>query len=120
MLEIRSKNPIHPGEMLREEFMVPLGLTTGRLARDLHVPRTRIERLVREQTSLSADTALRLSRYFGMSTRFWMGLQTSYELDCTALDADLNAALDAIVPLPRPDLEDGIPLAEGVPGDAAA
>lgn len=120
MLRIRFANPIHPGEMLREEFMVPLGLTAGRLARDIGVPRTRIERLVREQTTLSTDTAVRLARYFGMSQEFWMGLQTSYELDCAALDADLNAELDAIVPLPRPDLEGGIPVAEDVPGDAAA
>ena len=109
MLEIRFANPIHPGEMLREEFMKPLDLTAGRVARDLGVPRTRIERLVREQTALSPDTAVRLARYFNMSEGFWLGLQTSYELDCAAKDPDLMAALDAITPLPRPDLEGVLP-----------
>ena len=120
MLEIRCANPIHPGEMLREEFIVPLGLSAGKLARALGVPRTRIERLVREETALTADSALRLGRYFGTTARFWMNLQSAYELDCTARDTTLTAALDAIVPLERPDLEGGIPVAEDRPGDAAA
>ena len=81
MLEIRCANPIHPGEMLREEFIVPLGLSAGKLARALGVPRTRIERLVREETALTADSALRLGRYFGTTARFWMNLQTRYDLE---------------------------------------
>ena len=104
-MEIRFANPIHPGEMLREEFMVPLGLTPGRLARALGVPRTRIERLVREETGMTADTAARLGRYFKTSAQIWLNFQTSYELDCAAKDAKLTKALAAIEPLARPDLE---------------
>ncbi len=104
-MEIRFANPIHPGEMLREEFMVPLGLSAGKLAKALGVPRTRIERLVREETALSLDTAVRLARYFKMSDGFWTGMQTSYDLDCLHADKKRLAALDAIEPLERPDLE---------------
>ncbi len=85
-------NPIHPGEYLREEFLVPLGMSAGQLAKALGVPRTRIERLIREETALSPDTALRLARYFGMSTGFWINLQTSYEVDCAHADADRQRA----------------------------
>jgi addiction module HigA family antidote len=72
--------PVHPGEILREEFMVPLGLSGYGLAAACHVPRTRIERLSREETPVTADTALRLGRYFGTGPEFWMNLQTSYDL----------------------------------------
>jgi len=88
--------PIHPGEMLREEFLVPLGISAGQLAKALHVPRTRIERLVREETALSADTAMRLARYFGTTPDFWMNMQASYEISCAHADARLQAELDAI------------------------
>ncbi|MDD3518303.1 MAG: HigA family addiction module antitoxin [Chromatiales bacterium] len=71
---------IHPGEILREEFMVPLGLSANALAMALHVPAPRINEVVRERRSISADTALRLARYFGTSAEFWMGLQADYEL----------------------------------------
>ncbi len=74
--------PLHVGEVLREEFLSPLKLSPYFIAKALGVPRTRIERLVREETALTADTALRLSRYFGTSAEFWMNLQTGYELDC--------------------------------------
>jgi len=104
-MEIRFPNPIHPGEMLLEEFLKPLGLSAGKLAKAIGVPRTRIERLVREETALSVDTAVRLARYFGMSGDFWVGLQTSYELDCLQADKKRLAMLDAIEPLPRPDLK---------------
>ena len=97
--------PIHPGEILREEFMVPLKLTAGRIARDIGVPRSRIERLARAQTALTADTAARLACYFRTSTGFWMALQTQYETDCIHANAAHRAALDAIKPLPRPDLD---------------
>ena len=106
MFEFHANPPIHPGEMLREEFMVPLGLTAGKVARAIGVPRTRIERLAHEQTGLTADTAIRLARYFKMSEGFWLGLQTSYEIDVVHADAARMAEVDAIVPLPRPDLED--------------
>lgn len=71
---------IHPGEILREEFLQPLGITAYRLAKDIHVPATRIADIVNERRSISADTALRLGRYFGNSAQFWLNLQTHYDL----------------------------------------
>ncbi len=73
--------PLHPGEMLREDFMKPLGLSSNALALALRVPVTRISEIVNERRSITADTALRLSRYFGMSPNFWLCLQTQYDLD---------------------------------------
>ncbi len=105
MITFHANPPIHPGEMLRTEFMEPLGLTSGKVARAIGVPRTRIERLVREQTGLSVDTAVRLARYFKMSEGFWIGLQKHFEVDCIYADVALSKELDAITPLPRPDLE---------------
>ncbi len=97
--------PVHPGEMLREEFLVPLKLSAGKLAKALGVPRTRIERLVREETSLTADTAMRLGKYLGTTPDFWMNIRTSYDLSCLHADKERLAALDKIEPLERPDLE---------------
>ena len=77
----RQLPPLHPGEMLREEFLVPLALSPYALAKAIGVPRTRIERLVREETPVTADTALRLGRYFNMTPQFWMNLQVRYELE---------------------------------------
>ena len=102
-MEIRFANPIHPGEMLREEFMKPLGLSAGKLAKAINVPRTRIERLVREETAMSLDTAVRLARYFRMSEGYWSRMQVNYELDCLHADAKRLEALEAIKP--RPDLK---------------
>jgi addiction module HigA family antidote len=73
--------PVHPGEVLREDFLRPMNLTPYAVARALGVPRTRIERLANEQTAVTADTALRLARYFGTSPAFWMGIQTQYDLE---------------------------------------
>ena len=70
----------HPGEMLREEFLKPMSLSVNRLALDLHVPVSRVDDLVHERRGVTADTALRLGLYFGMSAEFWMNLQTSYDL----------------------------------------
>jgi addiction module HigA family antidote len=72
--------PVHPGEILREEFMAPLELSGYALAAACHVPRTRIERLAREETPVTADTALRLGRYFGTGPEFWMNLQAAFDL----------------------------------------
>ena len=72
--------PIHPGEMLREEFLVPLAISANALAISLRVPSTRISEIVAERRSISADTAYRLARYFGMPAQFWMNLQSNYEL----------------------------------------
>jgi addiction module HigA family antidote len=88
---------IHPGEILREEFLGPMGLTAGSLAKALNVPRSRIERLANEEVDLSPDTALRLSRYFGTSAEFWMSLQYRYALE-KAADA-LGDSLTRIAPM---------------------
>jgi len=88
---------IHPGEVLREEFLLPLKLSAGSIARAIHVPRTRIERLASEQVDLSPDTALRLARFFGTSPEFWLNLQSRYALE-RASD-ELRAELQHIQPL---------------------
>jgi len=73
--------PIHPGEVLREDFLQPMKLTPYAVARACGVPRTRIERLAREETPVTADTALRLARYLGTTPQFWMGMQAQYDLE---------------------------------------
>ena len=73
--------PMHPGEMLREEFLKSLGLTPYRVARACGVPRTRIERIAREELGITADTALRLAKFFGTSAGFWLNLQGRYDLE---------------------------------------
>ncbi|MGX1201850.1 HigA family addiction module antitoxin [Marinobacter sp. MBR-105] len=72
--------PIHPGEILREEYLEPLEMSVNALANALHVPATRMNEIVRGNRGVSADTALRLARYFGTSARFWLNLQTEFEL----------------------------------------
>jgi antitoxin HigA-1 len=79
-MKTKSRPPIHPGEILREEFMVPLGLTAYAVAKACQVPRTRIERIAREEVAITADTAIRLGRYFGTTPQFWMNLQADYDL----------------------------------------
>ncbi|MGA1873986.1 MAG: HigA family addiction module antitoxin [bacterium] len=73
--------PIHPGEILLEEFLKPLDISQYRLAKDINVPPRRINEIVLGKRSISVDTALRLSRYFGLSERFWLNLQTRYDLE---------------------------------------
>ena len=73
--------PIHPGEILMEEFLKPLGISQYRLAKDISVPARRINEIVQGKRSISADTALRLSRYFNLSERFWLNLQARYDLE---------------------------------------
>lgn len=73
--------PVHPGEILREEFLLPLGMNAPQAARALGVPRTRIERLWREETDMTPDTALRLERFLGASAEFWLGLQAQFDLE---------------------------------------
>jgi addiction module HigA family antidote len=72
---------IHPGEVLLEEFLVPMGLSQNRIAREIGVPPRRINEIVHGKRAVTADTALRLARYFGMSEAFWMGLQADYDLE---------------------------------------
>ena len=73
--------PIHPGEILLEEFLMPLGISQYRLARDISVPPRRINEIVQGKRAITADTALRLARYFGLSERFWLNLQSRYALE---------------------------------------
>ncbi|WP_420459735.1 HigA family addiction module antitoxin [Neolewinella sp.] len=72
---------IHPGEVLREEFLAPLSLSAYRLAKDLGIPQTRISAILSGKRRITADTALRLSKYFGTSAKFWLGLQDDYDLE---------------------------------------
>jgi len=89
--------PVHPGEVLREEFLRPMNLTPYAVARAIGVPRTRIERLANERTAVTADTALRLARYFGTSPTFWLGIQTQYDLE--RVEDQLGAKLRDIAPV---------------------
>ena len=89
--------PVHPGEILLEEFIRPHGLTAGRVAARLKIARPRIEKLVRGRTPVTVDTALRLERLFGPSAQFWLNLQTRYDLEMAK--AGSVAGLEAIVPL---------------------
>ncbi len=77
----RKLKPIHPGEVLSEEFLKPLKVSQYRLAKDMSVPPRRINEIVHGKRAVSADTALRLARYFGTSERFWLNLQTRYDLE---------------------------------------
>jgi addiction module HigA family antidote len=88
---------MHPGEVLREEFLVPLELSAGALARKMDVPRTRIERIAEEKTGITADTALRLSKVLGTTPQLWLNLQTDYDLE-TALRV-LGKKLAKIAPV---------------------
>ena len=73
--------PVHPGEVLLEEFLKPMGISQYRLAKDISVPPRRINEIVHGKRAVTADTALRLSRYFGSSERFWLNLQTRYDIE---------------------------------------
>ena len=88
--------PLHPGEVLREEYLEPLNLTPYALARACRVPRTRIERIVREEIGITADTALRLARYFNTTPQFWLNLQADHDLRTAR--AKIGPELDAIEP----------------------
>ena len=91
--------PLHPGRLLREEFIEPMGLTPYRLAKDIDVPVQRIHELVHERRGVTADTALRLSRYFCMSEGFWMNIQKRYELEL--VKDRIAPELEEINPLTR-------------------
>ena len=80
-MSISKMPPIHPGEVLLEEFLKPMGISQYRLAKDISVPPRRINEIVHGKRAITADTALRLSQYFGTSERFWMNLQTRYDLE---------------------------------------
>jgi antitoxin HigA-1 len=95
--ENRVMPPVHPGEVLLEEFLQPLGVSQYQLAKAVDVPARRINEIVHGQRRITADTALRLSRYFGTSERFWLNLQARYDLE-TEKDR-LGTELDVIRPL---------------------
>ena len=77
---MRTKNLIHPGEILLEEFLIPMGISQNKLALDIRVPAPRINAIVRGKRAITADTALRLGRYFKMEPQFWLNLQSNYDL----------------------------------------
>ena len=81
MAKSRRLPPVHPGEILREDLMAPLGLSINKVARDLRVPVTRMSEIVNGRRSITADTALRLARYFSTTPEFWVNLQSAFDLD---------------------------------------
>jgi antitoxin HigA-1 len=88
--------PVHPGEILREEFMEPHGLSACSLAAELGVDHMRIYRITRGEQTVTTDTALRLSRFFGTTARFWLNLQDHYDLEVAARDEDVQQSLEKI------------------------
>ncbi len=90
--------PIHPGEILKTEFLDPLGITEYRLAKEIHVPPIRINDIVHGKRGVSVDTALRLSRYFGLNDTFWLTIQSRYDVETES--QRLAAKLDEIHPMP--------------------
>jgi antitoxin HigA-1 len=92
----KKLRPIHPGEILREEFMVPMRLSSNALANALGITTARVNEIAREKRGVTADTALRLSRYFGSSPEFWINLQKDYELECAR--REMGSALKHIRP----------------------
>ncbi len=90
----RQLPPVHPGEILQEDLMKPLGLSINRLARDLRVPVTRISEIVNGRRRVSADTALRLARYFGNTAEFWLNLQSAYDLEVAAQESSTQIKRD--------------------------
>jgi antitoxin HigA-1 len=93
----RKLAPMHPGEVLREEFLLPLGLSAGALAKACGVPRTRIERIANEETAITADTALRLGKALGTSAQLWLNLQN--EFDMRTAKSQIGKALEKITPV---------------------
>ena len=97
MAGLKFARPIHPGEYLREEYLVPLEMSAGALAKRLNLPRTRIERIVKEEVGITPDTALRLARFFKTTPQFWMNFQQAYELETLAKES--AAELERIEPI---------------------
>ena len=91
--------PVHPGEVLREDYLKPLKLSSNALARHLLVPASRINDIVLERRGITADTALRLSRYFGGDAQSWMNLQTAFDLRSAELNPELQVTLQSLEPI---------------------
>ncbi len=100
MAIVNGMRPIHPGEVLREEFMIPLGLSANALAIALRVPAPRINDIARERRAITADTALRLARYFGTSAEFWLGLQSDFDMKIAQVEIGERINQD-ITPMPH-------------------
>jgi antitoxin HigA-1 len=96
---VKTHSPIHPGEILREDFLVPLGLSEYRLAKEIKVPARRINEIVKGRRAVSADTALRLARYLGWPAEVWLNLQSHY--DQQVAEQSLRPILDGIKAFPR-------------------
>lgn len=92
--------PVHPGEVLREDYLKLIAMSANALARQLHVPASRINDIVLERRGITADTALRLSRFFGGDAQSWLNLQTAYDLRTAELDKALQNAVMAVHPMP--------------------
>ncbi len=97
----KALKPVHPGEILREEFMKPLGLSMNKLALDLRVPVTRIAEVVHERRAVTVDTALRLAQYFNTTPNFWLNLQLQYDLDRVE-DGELKSIKKDVRPVAVP------------------
>ena len=91
---MRKLKNIHPGEILKEEFLLPLGISAYKLSKDISIPQTRLSGILKGNRRITADTALRLSKYFGNSAKFWLGLQDDYDLE--EANQAKQAVLDSI------------------------
>jgi antitoxin HigA-1 len=91
--------PVHPGEILLEEFIKPFGISQYKLAKDIHVSQMKISEIVNKKRRITVDTALRLSQYFGVSTDFWMGLQSDYDVETAKDNEEIYRNIEKIKPL---------------------
>ncbi len=105
-------NNIHPGEVLAEEFLQPLGITAYRLAHTLHIPQTRLSQIIKGRRRISADTALRLAKYFGTTVNFWLGLQNDFDVEEERKKIGRELELIKAMPRHNPGLEADHPAAE--------
>ncbi|MCA9931241.1 MAG: HigA family addiction module antidote protein [Anaerolineales bacterium] len=92
-----KQSPLHPGEVLLEEFLLPMGISQNKLALDIRVPARRINEIVHGRRRITADTALRLARFFGTSAQFWLGLQLDYDLDVAQDEVGAQIEQDVLV-----------------------
>jgi len=99
MKPINKMRPVHPGEILREDFLVPLGMSVNALALALNVPATRLHEIVKERRGITADTAYRLSRYFDTTPEFWMNLQTTYDLKILPTRKEIERRVEPRTPI---------------------
>lgn len=95
-MKIIQRVTTHPGEILREEFLIPLGISAHRLSIELRVPATRISEITKERRAVTVDTALRLAKYFGTSPQFWINAQTAYDLSMVAMEK--SKEIEHIIP----------------------